>query len=813
MSQHNSISPEDPRLTAYALNEMEPAERSEFEQLLRSDPAARSIVDEIASTTATLSRTLAGEALPATEALAHPMHDQLPKIRRFPYYWISGLAAACFAVGFVIWQAGYQAPGAKHYMEIDLTKLTPVKNDQPAATSEADQSVVAIGQAAQEEMKARQASRSAETAKVSEPTPAAGTLTRGGTATVVTAAPEPTSRPKDAGRLESAESLTRPALDLVSISTPAAPSAATGAPMLDRELGNAGRPAAPVELEPVAPNAVTTGAPAEQVVKLEAFTVSADTRGRGNRVAAKVAAPLGQTLGTVVVGGAAGSILHDVEQERGYISRPDNFNTEAYDRVTDNPFNAVTDHPLSTFSIDVDTASYSNLRRFVQGGRRPPRDAVRIEELVNYFPYDYAAPEPIKRGEGTPPTSAEVLPFATSMEVASAPWQPGHRLVRIGLKGREVPRGERGAANLVFLLDVSGSMNQPNKLPLVQESMRLLVDKLRDDDQVAIAVYAGASGLALPSTRASDKSAIKEAIDALRAGGSTNGAMGIQLAYDIAKANFVKGGINRVILCTDGDFNVGVTNRGELERLIEEKAKSGVFLTVLGFGMGNYKDSTLEKLADKGNGNYGYVDTRREAQKLLVEQAGGTLVTIAKDVKIQVEFNPAQAQAYRLIGYENRMLRKEDFNNDKIDAGEIGSGHTVTALYEIVPAGVEWKPDATVDPLKYQRTEAPTSRLQPPGSGELLTLKLRYKAPDGDTSKLLEFPLRDTGAKFAAASTDFKFAVAVAAFGMILRDSPHKGGATLADVSAWASAGTGRDTGGYRSEFLGLVKLSEALVR
>ena len=493
-------------------------------------------------------------------------------------------------------------------------------------------------------------------------------------------------------------------------------------------------------------------------------------------------------------------------------------NTEGYAYQHDNDFLGAGENPLSTFSIDVDTASYANVRRFLTGGQLPPPDAVGVEELVNYFPYRYAPPPAEERGE------AKAVPFAASMEVAQAPWAPEHRLVRIGLKGREVSQAAREAANLVFLLDVSGSMDEPNKLPLVQESMRLLVGKLRPDDRVAIVVYAGASGVALPSTPVAKSAEILAALDALTPGGSTNGAMGLQLAYDIAKANFVAGGLNRVILCTDGDFNVGVTSEGELTRLIEEKAKSGVFLTVLGFGMGNYKDATLEQLADKGNGNYGYIDTRREAEKLLVDQVSGMLVTIAKDVKLQVEFNPAQVASYRLIGYENRLLKKEDFNNDAVDAGEIGAGHTVTALYEIVPASLTMGdgPGAkgAVDELKYRSAETRKaeggnrkSEIGNPKSAELLTLKVRYKEPTGAVSRKLEFPLTDSGARFADASADFKFAAAVAEFGMILRDSPHKGTGTLADVLAWAQAGTDTDTGGYRSEFTGLVRQAETLVR
>jgi Ca-activated chloride channel family protein len=472
------------------------------------------------------------------------------------------------------------------------------------------------------------------------------------------------------------------------------------------------------------------------------------------------------------------------------------FNTEAYDHIADNPFVLVASDPRSTFSADVDTASYAIVRRFLNGGQLPPKDAVRIEELVNYFPYAYA-----------PPTDGR--PFAVHMDVASCPWSPSHRLVRVALKGRELPRGERPPANLVFLLDVSGSMDEPNKLPLVQAAMRLLVGELQPKDRVAIVVYAGAEGLALPSTLASDRSSILSAIESLSPGGTTHGSAGIRLAYQTAAANFIKGGINRVILATDGDFNVGVTNQGDLIRLIEEKAKSRVFLTALGFGMGNLKDSTLEKLADHGNGNYAYIDSLMEARKVLVEQVGATLVTIAKDVKLQVEFNPRKVKAFRLIGYENRVLAHQDFNDDKKDAGDIGAGHTVTAFYEIVPPG-EAVDAPAVDPLKYQ---SPARSSTGADSGELLTLKLRYKQPDADQSSLVEVPLKDSGKAFQAADPDFRFAVAVAAFGMLLRESPHKGEADYGKVLAWANASRGADEVGLRAEFVRLVDLARSLPR
>lgn len=464
-------------------------------------------------------------------------------------------------------------------------------------------------------------------------------------------------------------------------------------------------------------------------------------------------------------------------------------NTETYDRIDENKFHSAVKDPLSTFSIDVDTASYSNVRRFLNRGQLPPRGAVRVEELINYFTYNYSQPEAGK-------------PFSVTTEVAGCPWDPKHQLVHIGIQGRKISNENVPSRNLVFLLDVSGSMQSAHKLPLLKSAISLLVENLREEDSVAIVVYAGASGLVLPSTSGAQRERIHSAIDRLRAGGSTNGGAGIQLAYQVAQENFIKDGINRVILATDGDFNVGTTSQSELTRLIEKKRESGVFLTVLGFGMGNYKDSTMEKLADKGNGNYAYIDSLREAQKVLVKEAGATLVTIAKDVKIQVEFNPAQVQAYRLVGYENRMLQAQDFNDDKKDAGEIGAGHSVTAIYEIIPPGVDWDQPG-IDDLKYQK--APKANPETPGD-ELLTLKLRYKQPDGDKSSKLVFPVKKSNAFFSDASENFRFSAAVAAFGMMLRDSSHGGTLTLEGVQEIAQTSCGEDTEEYRKEFLRLVQ-------
>lgn len=470
------------------------------------------------------------------------------------------------------------------------------------------------------------------------------------------------------------------------------------------------------------------------------------------------------------------------------------FNTETYDRIIENPFLAAKQNPLSTFSIDVDTASYSNVRRLLNGGQLPPPGAVRIEELVNYFDYDYPQPE-------------SAVPFSVNVEVAGCPWESQHRLARIGLKGREVQLDQRPSSNLVFLLDVSGSMDAANKLSLVKSAMKMLVDRLDANDSVAIVVYAGASGLVLDATRADNKPEILSALDRLEAGGSTNGGDGIRLAYSVAIDNFIPGGTNRVILCTDGDFNIGTTNQSELTRLIEEKADSGVFLSVLGFGMGNLKDSTMEKLADQGNGNYAYIDTLNEARKVLVDEMTGTLITIAKDVKIQIDFNPAQVTGYRLIGYENRMLRAEDFKDDEKDAGEIGAGHTVTALYEIIPPGYP-VPGSDVDPSKYQ---APTEFIDAEASDELFTVRLRYKDPEGKISNPLEVPVIAAEKSFLEATSDFQFAASVAQFGMLLRDSQYKGDTNFDSVLETATANIGPDRNGYRTEFVALVKLSRNL--
>jgi Ca-activated chloride channel homolog len=472
-----------------------------------------------------------------------------------------------------------------------------------------------------------------------------------------------------------------------------------------------------------------------------------------------------------------------------------NFNTEGYAPVNENGFKLVKNNPLSTFSIDVDNASYSNIRRFINMGQLPPADAVRIEEMINYFKYSYPEPE----GEH---------PFSVYTELAVCPWNTKHQLLHVGLRGKSIDKSSLPASNLVFLLDVSGSMEDPNKLPLLKSAFGMLVNELRPQDHVAIVVYAGAAGLVLESTPGNRKEVIMRAIDNLQAGGSTAGGAGLKLAYAEAEKNFVRGGNNRIILATDGDFNVGESSNGGMERLVEEKRDLGVFITVLGFGMGNVKDDKMEIIADKGNGNYAYIDNLQEARRVLVREFGGTLFTIAKDVKFQIEFNPAKVQSYRLIGYENRLLNDEDFNDDKKDAGEMGSGHNVTALYELIPSGSDER-IPSIDPLKYQPSRINEEKEEYNDrsvSGEYLTIKLRYKKPDGETSRLMEKPVRGPVKEIENASENLRFASAVSEFGMLLRESEFKGSSTFEKAIALASGARGEDEEGYRAEFIRLIK-------
>lgn len=752
------LSPDDPRLTAYALGELAGSEHAAIDSAVQADPTLQAAVAEIRALAGDLSEALAAEPVGGRAAVVappevgkvQPARETPARVVRFPYFLVSGLAAACFAVMVAVRET--RSPVAprieevatqeRQVFELLLPPLTPVDPsfaagvavDAVAPVPRPD--IATVAQPLLDPIRAGQVARSQPPA-VTFPAPVA--------------APVPAS---------------------VSLAEAVQAGRAEPRSVASRVAG------------PVAGDAMVTtlSAAGGQVVEMAPMAVEAS---QGLSYGATSSLPGARGL-------AAGLMPGSIPRAP---SQPAPLQTEAYAYTPESRFVRVGDQPLSTFAIDVDTASYANVRRFLQNGQRPPVDAVRIEELINYFPYRYP-----------PPAIDATVPFAAGIEAATAPWNPAHRLVRIGLKGREMNAATRPAANLVFLLDVSGSMNAPNRLPLVIESMRLLVDRLRPDDRVAIVTYAGNSGLALPSTPVASKREIHAALEALRPGGSTHGSLGIHLAYDIARANFLPEGLNRVILCTDGDFNVGVTSEGGLVRLVEEKARTGVFLTVFGFGMGNHKDSTLESLANRGNGVYGYIESAREARKLLVEQVEGTLATIAKDVKVQVEFNPAQVASYRLIGYENRLLQRQDFADDFVDAGEIGAGHTVTALYEVVPVPAVSGPARPVDPLRYQPPLVSLPRPDPVLLSELLTVKVRYKAPQGTTSEPVEFPFTDRGGAFADASGDFKFAASVAGFGMILRDSPHKGQATLDQVLTWAQPGLADDPHGHRAEFVDLIR-------
>lgn len=492
-----------------------------------------------------------------------------------------------------------------------------------------------------------------------------------------------------------------------------------------------------------------------------------------------------------LAGRASGVVVDNYKSfNKKDLYKEDEINREGYDFIQENTFVKAIDNPLSTFSIDVDAASYSNVRRLLQQGSLPPAGAVSIEEMVNYFKYAYPQPA----GEN---------PFTVSTEIGDCPWNTNHRLALIGLQGKNIPVENLPASNLVFLIDVSGSMMTADKLPLVQQSMKLLTDQLREQDNVAIVVYAGNTGLVLPSTSGDNKATIKNAIDALQAGGLTAGGEGIKLAYETALRHFKNKGNNRVILCTDGDFNVGTSSDDELETMIEKQREGSVFLTILGFGTGNYQDAKMQKLADKGNGNHAYIDQLSEAKKVLVNEFGGTLFTIAKDVKLQVEFNPALVQGYRLIGYENRLLHKEDFNDDTKDAGDLGSGHTVTALYEIIPAGKPSPFLKSVDNLKYQVQDGFTQAVF---NAEWMTVKLRYKKPDGNSSKLMEQPVPYTAHHASFLSDNYRFAAALASFGMLLRNSEFKQQASYGTVIKLAAGAVSKDAEGYRKEFIQLVK-------
>ena len=760
---------DDPQFTAHALGELDvltPAERAEIEALLRDDPSAAAEAEETRKIVALLHRDLQGEEMPPLTAaqrakvLAARGSDAafaMTKVVSFPRRTaVLSFVAACVIVGLVISVA--VVLNQRHMAAVRLATENSDVVVSRISTDDLTLPPESVADAVPTEMVAPQ------TPNINSPAiDVIGTTAQMNSFKIA------------------------PPQAQVNISTKMPDIATSSAASTGSAYGNL-------------PGAMRGRMGSGRALASDGSRETKEARGGFDATRALAAWPVDKEwarpyrrFDRKVVESRA------TEQGEG-TEHADPTSSRSFDTITDNAFLPVRENPLSTFSTDVDTASYAIVRRCLNERQLPPKGAVRIEELLNYFTYEYPQP----KGDA---------PFSATMEVAACPWMPAHRLVRIGLKGREIARDKRPAGNLVFLIDVSGSMMRPTRLPLVKQSIGLLIDQLGEEDSVAMVVYAGNSGCVLESTH--DKTMMRDALAKLEAGGSTNGASGIQLAYQIAQQHFMKGGTNRVILATDGDWNVGVTSQGALTEMITEKAKGGVFLSVLGFGMDNLNDSMLVKLAGKGNGNYAYIDTLLEAKKVLVDQLSSTLVTIAKDVKIQVEFNPAHVAAYRLIGYEKRLLAKEDFNDDKKDAGEIGAGHTVTALYEVVPAGGD-VPQGRVDALKYQTTEEEKFKIQNSKfktSPEMLTLKLRYKAPDGDVSKLLEFSLTDSGAAWEKSSHDFRFAAAVASYGMLLRDSPHKGSATWNSVRELAVEGKGEDKAGYRAEFISLLEKAQALAR
>ena len=800
------------QITAWALNELSPQEREQIEAALREDPQIKASAEETKSFCDLLITELRDESLELTSEQRSRLQTMppasniiVPSSASKPVRWSFAsrfgplaAAAACVAVGGY-WMYPWRKPGKEQIVAEAVEKEMRFRVNQPqmgqrgsAMGSPANANAVSFGDSPLGvPLSSPMPSLASAPATAAKPIDSNITLNGGSTYSGGTTVSGGTLQVSSGGVV-----------------------AVTGGKMrkldLTAESDIAGRQLAEVMKQKAPPLPMPASAPVPS------------------------AEPLGLQRGDVAFrtsGGlpASTSALSVVAPEEGERDRTRAFeprlevrerllreqvsSNESYTRIVENELKDVRAEPLSTFSIDVDTASYANVRRFLNQNMLPPVDAVRLEELINYFP-----------GDEEGPAADAKEPFAARVELAACPWQPHHRLARIAIQGKQVQKGSK-ASNLVFLVDVSGSMQDAQKLPLVKQSLRMLAEQMGEGDRVSMVTYASGTQVVLPPTNGENRPQIIAAVDQLQANGSTNGAGGLQLAYEQAVAGFIKEGINRVILCTDGDFNVGISNPAELEKFIAEKARSGVFLSVLGFGSGNLKDRTMETLADKGNGNYAYIDGLAEARKVLVEQMAGTLVTIAKDVKVQIEFNPAQVRAYRLIGYENRLLAKEDFNDDTKDAGEIGSGHRVVALYELVPAslppGVE--PDRIVDTLKYQTLASPTAKdlnevkpaaataLDAAASKELMTVKLRYKQPDGETSSKIELPVTDEGKTLEAASGEFQFSAAVAGFGLLLRDSSYKGTLNWEAVRKLALAGRGTDKLGYRGEFLQLIDKAAGL--
>lgn len=795
------LSPDSPELTAYVLGELPPEQHAAVEAALARSPELAAEVRELSQTAGMLQAQLAAEPAvqldarqrqavlePPPPLVATPSRRQAAASRssrgsrwslfRAPWVWGTATAAfAALALTLTLWPQ-------RRSLEEEFSSLryqTPTLVPAPSASPEA-------GGAASKRSEA-------------PADPAPGPVTRMPSTLDVTGKEASVAEaPQQAeNKLSLAQAPTAPMapLSLDRATTAGADNFYKMDPALARRYGLMPRR----EASPAAPAPARPESKVALGVELQDAMPGKDALARYERAELSQLSQMRESLGRGLSDLAASAPADFRETSLAYRAWQSP-GTESYAAITDNPFKSPATAPLSTFGLDVDTASYANVRRFLREGSLPPPGAVRIEELINYFRYD----SPPVRGEH---------PLAAAVEIADCPWSEGHKLVRVAVQAKAVDRTERPRANLVFLLDVSGSMEPENKLPLVKRSLRLLLERLTERDSVGIVTYAGESRVALEPTAASEsgRRRIAEVLESLRAGSGTAGSAGIQAAYALATNQFIAGGVNRVLLCTDGDFNIGITDPAELHRLIEERAQSGVFLSVLGYGMGNTKDSTMELLADRGNGNYAYVDSFAEARKVLGEQLEGTLVTVAKDVKVQVEFNPARVRSYRLLGYENRVLRDRDFNDDTKDAGDVGAGHQVTVLYEIEPATPNL---AGTDPLRYQGapTDAPVApalALKRGHEDELLLLKMRYKTPEGTESRLLEQPVKDVSRGLDQASADFRFASAVAGYGMLLRNSPHKGTLTWEGVLRLAEQGLGNDREGYRAEFVDLTRKAQSL--
>ena len=777
------LSIEDPRLTAYALDEIEDAnERAEIERAIAASPELQAVVAATRKTGDLLIAGLARENTPTLSEFDKARLSQCaqPKlIKRLAFnlrqHWhlVAGLAAACLAAA-VVWLPKLQDSPieyAYHKAEQDdYAKMGVGRQDLVLDRSmETPERTL---------MPLDYVRKKIESVRSSAPKQ------------VASSPPAPVVAPEIIA-------YSAPTVSTATLQAPAAmvqaPAASLQAPVAQNRGYPAARNVSALRMESSEPLLLSVSA---QNRKLPTIELPARRMESFESFAEITNVPAYATMDN----------SHSTQStlREGYVAPtqpPATFNTESYDPIEESDFRSPLVAPLSTFSIDVDTASYANVRRFLQRGQLPPADAVRIEELINYFSY-----------ADTPPTDSLEdggNPFAVHMTQATAPWNAEHHLLRIALKGYEMPWAERPASNLVFLLDVSGSMNDAQKLPLVKDAMDMLIRRLDKRDRVAIVVYAGASGLVLPSTTANNHETIAHALENLKAGGSTNGGAGIELAYATARQHFIEGGNNRVILCTDGDFNIGQTNRSSLADKAEAAAAEGISLTVLGFGMHNYKDDMLETLSNKGKGSYAYIDSSAEARKVFLQDLPGNLFKIAKDVKIQVEFNPEQVVAYRLIGYENRRLKAEDFNNDAKKAGDIGPGHSIVALYEIVPTGAALK-TGSVDPLRYQAQPVVDSK----SDAEVATVKLRYKQPEGSESRLITSKVQsDAVVSFANSTEDFRFTAAVAAFGLRLAGSEHLSDYSYRQIESVAVDALGTDPGGHRSEFTELVRKAESIYR